>query len=96
MKYFKTEHNTTPVKILTKIKCDKCDGELRHKDRYYEATSGHHLWGSDSNQSIDVHDFCSMKCVNKAMRKYFKDVRNEETHYFNVSHARVFLDKSVI
>lgn len=68
---------------LKGVKCDVC-GRLispkwgRCKDnKYYEVTTGHNDWGSDSFESRKHHDICP-NCISAFVTKYLEEARGSE------------------
>lgn len=86
-----------------KIVCDKCekiilnfvDGDSHNKKdaRYFRLVTGHHDWGNDSPDSVEVKDLCCETCVTNALADYFEDSKDSNTAYFELSRARAVVLK---
>lgn len=82
---------------ITLASCDCCHKDLelvneRYSDcekdskvihRYVSLTTSHHDWGNDSVDSIESHEFCSMKCCLKWITEHEKELKSN-TREFNI------------
>jgi hypothetical protein len=68
----KTNQKTSEKKV------EYCIGD------YWTLTTGHHDWGYDSVDSIEIFDLCSRDCIQKKLDEYLKDCSG--TDYFELSH----------
>ena len=73
-------------------KCDYCGAEIlpwhwETKNPYYEIVTGHNDWGSDSGESREHTDACSVRCLRLAMDKYYADESN--TAYIEIEKRRL-------
>ena len=91
------------TKTVTGIKCDCCEkvipvGRWRSDDnKYYEITTGHHDWGSESIESRKTVDICP-ECVDKYISEYLRDASTTgyldlKTEYSYADKHSVVLDK---
>lgn len=75
---------TTTVRPVLKVVCDKCGKELT--DLYARVSTSHQLWGNDSHESIEFHDYC-FECVKKVFEEYTKDAEITENFEYEVVSA---------
>lgn len=66
------------IKKTSEKKVEYCIGD------YWTLTTGHHDWGLESVDSIEVFDLCSRDCIQKKLNEYLKDCAG--TDYFELSH----------
>lgn len=77
------------TKELVGIKCDICGklipvdkrGYKNDKCKYFEVTTGHNDWGSESCESIEHRDICP-ECVSGFVAEYLANA--EGTEYIEV------------
>ena len=80
---------TKYLERVVKTKCDICQKEIPNfdetrdlrKSRYFEVTTGHHLWGNDSIDSIRDYNICP-DCIQKFIKNYIENVEN--TYYIDI------------
>lgn len=81
-------------KVQTSIVCDKCGKEIICRDeperygdwsaqRYYNVTTGHFDWGSDSCESIKRFDICT-DCISTFVADYFEKNKKSNTAYIEI------------
>ena len=84
-----TKKVTKYLERVVKTKCDVCQKEIPNfdetkdlrKSRYFEVTTGHHLWENDSIDSIRDYNICP-DCIQKFIKNYIENVEN--TYYINI------------
>lgn len=69
---------------VTGVTCDQCGKEvdLYH---YYDSTTSHNNWGSDSHESVELQDFCSLECVLEYVKKYFIGEPGEDRNTYEIT-----------
>jgi hypothetical protein len=72
MKIYEEKPVTKIERTLTKIVCDRCKKEIEKEKHYYEVTTEHEDWGSESIESIDDKDICSDECLQKEFESYLE------------------------
>jgi len=91
------------VIISEECRCDRCGRHLwfhtkdgwkkpGFKDTadYYHIVTGHHDWGNDSVDSIEIYDVC-VGCAKKMYEEYIEDSFNKiNTLYFECGHERTW------
>ena len=73
---------------VSKVICDQCGKEvdLYH---YYDSTTSHNNWGSDSHESVELQDFCSLECALEYAKNYLEngsttyEIKIEKTKRYN-------------
>ena len=75
---------TETVRPVKKVVCDKCGKELTNL--YARVSTSHQLWGNDSHESIEFHDYC-FECVKKVFEEYIKDAEITENFEYEVVSA---------
>lgn len=71
------------LKVLNKITCDVCDGNIiiGSEQLYYEVESSHNHWGNDSIESIKHFDLCSKKCLTYHFKNFMNDANSDGYSY---------------
>ena len=87
---------TDEHKIGEECYCDRCDkliytdkyenkpkiGLLYIQQPYFSVTTGHHDWGNDSCDSVDVRDICSEECLKAEFDDYLEC--EDDTKYIEI------------
>lgn len=71
------------------IICDECGSHIQKGEVYYTATSRNNDLGNDTQESIEVYDYCSSKCACKAAKSFFKKNTQAQSVDFDM-HKTVF------
>lgn len=80
------------------IVCDICGKELQYTQTafvspvavYYEITTGHHDWGSESCESIEHKDACCDECLSRFTQEWLQnaEVIESNTAYIDIRKTR--------
>lgn len=84
------------VRELDGIQCDRCKRVIsmdqyksnRKGARYFEVTTGHNDWGSESIESIEDHDICP-ECLTDFINAYLKE-EDSNTAYIGIKTQVVY------
>ncbi len=91
--YSQYDEETEKTNVLTEVRCSKCgklldvhgDGIKRmHSSKnglYYTLTTGHHLWGNDSVDSVESEEYCE-DCLRGILIDWL--YMSESTYYCNI------------
>ena len=74
--------------VISSYECDCCGKKVEASNRpdsWYGITSGHQSWGSDSVDSIDRIDSCSIECLSKQLKEEEKRVCSYEDSYIEIA-----------
>ena len=97
-KYKTMRHVVEENLVVGKI-CDICRKEIMptsvsprgcslHNTPFFEITTGHHDWGNDSVDSIEIKHACSPECLMKFVGKYVtRDFAGYNTDYIDIEHV---------
>ena len=102
----KTVEVTEKQRVVISLVCDVCGKEIPANKftagkrnyctrKYMEVTTGHHDWGNDSIDSIEVHHICSTECMDKYMRNFYMTFcQNEDsgTDYIEIESRTRWID----
>lgn len=95
-KYIDTEVVKT-IRTPDKIICDVCGKEIvtreKPKSEYWELGTQHHDWDSDSCESYEHYDLCSVECVRKKFEDYLKDCENSCTQEFELKQNMTYFSR---
>lgn len=97
-----TEKRRVPISLV----CDVCGKEIPANiftagkpeyctQKYMRVTTGHHDWGNDSIDSVEVHHICSAECMDKYMKNFYKTFRNNgdtATDYIEIESETRWID----
>lgn len=81
---------------LIGIKCDRCErvipvmvyGGVKDDSQYYSVTTGHHNWGSESDESIEQFDICP-GCIVGFVSNYLSD-KKYSTAYIDIERNHAY------
>lgn len=59
-------------KVLIGVCCSECKKKLNEGDLFFDVTTHHNHWGSESIESIERHELCSMKCLQIHLKIHFE------------------------
>lgn len=72
------EEQTVKKEVAVAWRCDVCGVQTAYKERYDQEWLGfsesHQGWGSDSSDSREWHDVCSVDCFIKQLQKSISDL----------------------
>lgn len=82
------------TRTVTGVECDVCEKVIPaswhdENSKYFEVTTGHHDWGSESIESRETIDVCP-ECLLKYISDYFKNAST--TAYLEVETERAYPD----
>ena len=80
MKEYKQKEVVKKKKVLVAVNCDTCKEQIEVQKGYYSVTTSHHLWGNDSIDSVEHHDFCSMECMVPHLKRYYDNPEVSEEY----------------
>ncbi len=73
------------VETVESITCDVCSNVIvvGSKALYYEVSTMHNHWGSDSWESREHYDMCSKECLMKHLQSYI-DQSNVDGYSYDI------------
>lgn len=74
--------------VYEKRYCDHCGKEITGK--HFQVTTGCNDWGKLSSASVVDKDYCSIDCLEHALRQYYEASINRKgpnTEYFEIQHV---------
>lgn len=87
--------------VVVAKKCDVCQKEIEptplppvgYKENipFFEITTGHHDWGNDSIDSVEIKHACSPECLMEFVGKYINvNFKGIHTDYINIEHKNAW------